>query len=128
MSRATDDRLAHTGHIEGWIWELSIPLAAPFATAAERVDERRVVVVSVTDGVVVGWGEAAPYPGVTPDSVGDAWQTLERGSVLSPTAAAAFDEASADFTAPGHATLGVHRRSGTIDPVIDRGRLGGGSG
>ena len=85
--------------MEGRIWELSIPLTAPFATAIERVDERRVVLVSITDGAVVGWGEAAPYPGVTPDSVGDAWRTLERGSVLSPTAAAALDEATADLAA-----------------------------
>lgn len=81
------------------MWEISIPLSTSFATAAGRVDERRLVLVSITDGITVGWGEAAPYPGVTPDSVDDAWRTLERGSVLSPTAAAALDEATADLVA-----------------------------
>ncbi|MEA3501394.1 MAG: enolase C-terminal domain-like protein [Actinomycetota bacterium] len=85
--------------MKGRMWELSIPLNTPFATAAGRVDERRLVLVSITDGITVGWGEAAPYPGVTPDSVDDAWRTLERGNVLSPTAAAALDEATADLSA-----------------------------
>ncbi len=81
------------------MWELSIPLRSPFVTAAGRIAERRVVVVSVSDGIETGWGEAAPYPGVTPDTLDDAWRTLERGSVLSPTAAAALDEATADLIA-----------------------------
>jgi O-succinylbenzoate synthase len=81
------------------MWELSIPLRSPFVTAAGRIAERRVVLVSISDGTFTGWGEAAPYPGVTPDSIEDAWRTLERGSVLSPTAAAALDEAKADLTA-----------------------------
>ncbi len=81
------------------MWELSIPLRSPFVTATGRVTERRVVVISISDGSSTGWGEAAPYPGVTPDSIDDAWRTLERGRVLSPTAAAALDEATADLTA-----------------------------
>jgi O-succinylbenzoate synthase len=84
------------------MWELSIPLHGPFATATGRVTERRAVLVSITDGVITGWGEAAPYPGATPDSIDDAWRTLERGSVLSPTAAAGLDEASADLKARRH--------------------------
>lgn len=99
MSRAIGDRIPYAGAMNGRMWEISIPLCTPFATAAGRVAERRVVVVSISDGTVTGWGEAAPYPGVTPDSVHDAWRTLERGSVLSPTAAAALDEATADLTA-----------------------------
>ncbi|MEA2024829.1 MAG: enolase C-terminal domain-like protein [Actinomycetota bacterium] len=85
--------------MQGRIWELSIPLRTPFATAAGRVDVRRLVLVSVTDGTLVGFGEAAPYPGITSDTVDDAWRTLERGIVLSPTAAAALDEATADLAA-----------------------------
>ena len=81
------------------MWELSIPLRSPFATAVGQIAERRVVLVSISDGPVTGWGEAAPYPGVTPDTLDDAWRTLERGSVLSPTAAAALDEATADLRA-----------------------------
>lgn len=85
--------------MKGRMWELSIPLRSPFATAAGRIAERRVILVSISDEAFTGWGEAAPYPGVTPDTIGDAWRTLERGSVLSPTAAAALDEATADLTA-----------------------------
>jgi O-succinylbenzoate synthase len=83
------------------MWELSIPLHSPFVTATGRVTERRIVVVSISDGTFTGWGEAAPYPGVTSDSIDDAWRTLERGSVLSPTAAAALDEATTDLSARG---------------------------
>lgn len=85
--------------MKGRMWELSIPLRSPFVTAAGRIAERRVVLVSISDGTFTGWGEAAPYPGVTPDSIDDAWRTLERGSVLSPTAAAALDGATADLRA-----------------------------
>ena len=81
------------------MWDLSLPLRQPFVNATSTVSDRRVVVVSVTDGVNVGWGEAAPYPGITPDTVGDAWSTLLRGSVLSPSASAAIDEAEADLQA-----------------------------
>lgn len=101
---------------DGWMWELSIPLRAPFTSATGRITERRVIVVSVTDGSVVGWGEAAPYPGVTSDTVDDAWESLRRGSVLSPTAAAALDEATADLDARREAmplwrSIGGSRRS-----------------
>jgi len=83
----------------GRMWELAIPLRKPFANAAITVDERRVVIVSITGDGNIGWGEAAPYPGVTPDTADDAWETLQRGSVLSPSAAAAIDEAAADLRA-----------------------------
>ena len=81
------------------MWELSIPLHEPFVNAAVTVEERRVVVISICSDGTVGWGEAAPYPGITPDTADDAWETLQRGSVLSPSAAAAMDEAEADFQA-----------------------------
>ncbi|MFV9673620.1 MAG: enolase C-terminal domain-like protein, partial [Acidimicrobiia bacterium] len=90
--------------MKGRMWDLSIPLRSPFSTAVTTVVERRIVLVSISDGEHTGWGEAAPYPGVTPDSIEDAWRTLERGSVLSPTAGAALDEATADLMA---------RRTGT---------------
>ena len=81
------------------MWELAIPLCSPFTNAVGTVVNRRVVVVSISDGSSFGWGEAAPYPGITPDSVEDVWSTLERGSVLAPSAAAAVDEALADLEA-----------------------------
>ena len=97
------------------MWEISIPLRAPFANATATVSSRRVVIVSISDGTTTGWGEAAPYPGITPDTVEDAWNTLQRGRVLSPSAAAAIDEAHADLQARcdglplWEALGGVHR-------------------
>ena len=85
--------------MKGRMWELSIPLRSPFSTAVGRITQRRVILVSINDGSFTGWGEAAPYPGVTPDSIDDAWRTLERGSILSPTATAALDEATSDLSA-----------------------------
>lgn len=85
--------------MEGHMWELSIPLREPFVNAAVTVNERRVVIVSTAGDGNIGWGEAAPYPGITPDTADDAWSTLQRGSVLSPSAAAAIDEAEADLQA-----------------------------
>ncbi len=85
--------------MEGHMWELSIPLHEPFVNAAVTVEARRVVIISITSHGNSGWGEAAPYPGVTPDSADDAWSTLQRGHVLSPSAAAAIDEAEADLQA-----------------------------
>jgi O-succinylbenzoate synthase len=85
--------------MEGHMWELSIPLHEPFVNAAVTVEERRVVIISICGDGTVGWGEAAPYPGITPDTADDAWSTLQRGSVLSPSAAAALGEAEADLQA-----------------------------
>jgi len=102
--------------MEGHMWELSIPLREPFVNAAVTVNERRVVIISTAGDGNIGWGEAAPYPGITPDTADDAWSTLQRGSVLSPSAAAAIDEAEADLQArsddrPLWDTIGGSRRS-----------------
>jgi O-succinylbenzoate synthase len=83
----------------GHIWELSIPLDPPFVNAAGTVGERHIVIISIGSEDTAGWGEAAPYPGATPDTADDVWTTLERGSVLSPSAAAALEGARTDFTA-----------------------------
>lgn len=98
MSPRLDNPATGSLVINGRMWELAIPMRAPFSNATGTVVERRVVIVSVTDGIVAGWGEAAPYPGITPDTVDDAWATLERGSVLAPSAAAAIDEAMTDLS------------------------------
>lgn len=93
------DRDGGRAGLAGHMWELAIPLCAPFTNATGTVANRRVIIVSISDGTSAGWGEAAPYPGITPDTVDDAWDTLERGSVLAPSAAAAVDEALADLEA-----------------------------
>ncbi len=85
--------------LTGRMWEVAIPLHSPFTNASGTVVNRRVVIVSISDGALTGWGEAAPYPGITPDTVDDAWDTLGRGAVLAPSAAAAVDEALTDLEA-----------------------------
>lgn len=79
--------------------ELSVPLRRPFTTAAGTVDERGLVLVGVRDGDSVGWGEAAPYPGMTPDTVDGVWDSLTGELALTPTAAAALEGAEADLAA-----------------------------
>ena len=88
--------------------DLAIPLRRPFSNARGAVRKRRVVLVGLTEAGITGWGEAAPYPGLTPETAGDVWQTLsEQGAAalrgrrpeLSITAAAALDQALVDLAA-----------------------------
>ena len=88
--------------------EMAIPLRSSFYNARGGVRERRIVLVGLTEGGNTGWGEAAPYPGFTPETAGDAWQALSehgiaalrgRRSGLPATAAAAIDQASVDLAA-----------------------------
>jgi len=90
---------AASAPMEGRIWQLALPLRTRFANARGQITDRRVVLVAISDGTTTGWGEAAPYPGATPDTIDDVWMTLERGTVLSPTATAAVDQAGADLEA-----------------------------
>ncbi len=75
---------------------LDIPLVAPFRTATGVVANRSVVLVAVGDGVV-GWGEAAPYPGQD-ETIEDLVERA-RASSASPALAAALDEALHDHAA-----------------------------
>ena len=88
--------------------ELAIPLRRPFVNARGPVPERRLVLVGITEAGVTGWGEAAPYPGVTAEDVDDVWNALraagirgtrEEGTTLPATAAAAIDQARHDLAA-----------------------------
>ncbi len=96
--------------------ELAIPLPAPFSTAQGSIETRRTVLVGLTADGVTGWGEAAPYPGVTPDTVEGVWACLiGETAALTPSAAAAVGEAEADLEARRHdqplwAALGGSRR------------------
>ena len=72
------------------------------------ISERRVVLVGVTEDGLTGWGEAAPYPAYTPETVGDVWEALTAGSArllggprsgLPATASAALEQALADLAA-----------------------------
>lgn len=88
--------------------ELRIPLLRPFTNARRTVAERGLVLVGVTEAGKAGWGEAAPFPGMTAESVNEVWKALrdragrvlERDlSGLPATGAAAADQAWADWEA-----------------------------
>jgi O-succinylbenzoate synthase len=79
--------------------ELAVPLLHPFTTAHGAESARRTVLVGVSSDGRTGWGEAAPYPGITRESIDEVWQALTSGGALPPTAAAAVEEAEADLEA-----------------------------
>lgn len=88
--------------------ELDIPLRDEFSNARGSLRNRRIVLVSVTESGFTGWGEAAPYPGVTTETATDVRKALESlgGPIqdpglqdLPPTAFAALDQALADLEA-----------------------------
>jgi O-succinylbenzoate synthase len=120
--------------------ELDLPLRQPFGTAHGQTFTRRIVLIGVQDGDSTGWGEAAPYPGISRESIDEVWEALTGRGDLPPTAAAAVEEAEADLRArqagvPLGPTLGgsAHPVEGSIavgiseDPVaavarvVDRG-------
>jgi o-succinylbenzoate synthase len=104
--------------------ELALPLATRFSTAHGAIDERRVVLVGLGDGEATGWGEAAPYPGVTPDTVEGVWACLtDETLALTPSARAAVEEAQADLAArltgrPLWAVIGGFRRPMLASVVV----------
>ena len=93
--------------------ELRIPLHDRFAASAGAISVRRVVLVGLSEDDLCGWGEAAPYSGLTPETTGDVWDALAaagpsslRSGVSRPlppslprTARAAFEQAGADLAA-----------------------------
>ncbi len=88
--------------------DLALPLRAPFANAASSVDVRRLILVGIEQDGLTGWGEAAPYPGITTEDVGDVWSALHQQAELvakrhlghlPATAAAAIDQACEDLAA-----------------------------
>lgn len=85
--------------------ELCIPLGHRFSNSRAAISERRVVLVGVTEEGMTGWGEAAPYPAYTPETVEDVWEALTArgagvlGEALPATAAAAVEQALADLDA-----------------------------
>ena len=88
--------------------ELGIPLHHRFSNSRTAISERRVVLVAVTEDGITGWGEAAPYPGYTPETVEDVWEALAAGgadalrgsrSRIPATASAALEQARTDLAA-----------------------------
>ncbi|MCY3850697.1 MAG: o-succinylbenzoate synthase [Acidimicrobiaceae bacterium] len=54
-----------------------LALASPLVTAHGVVKQREGVLFSISDGVDVGWGEAAPLPGWSQESLTDSRRTLD---------------------------------------------------
>lgn len=89
------------------VW-LRLPLRRRFAGGAGAVAEREVILVGLERDGATGWGEAAPYPGVTAENAGQTWNALlhrsapvlaGRPAVLPPTGAAAVEQAAFDVEA-----------------------------
>lgn len=88
--------------------EVALPFRRPFSMAKATVRSRRTILVGLGDGSLTGWGEAAPFPGVTPETLSEVWEALVGGAdrilagddpPLPSTAAAAVDEARLDLAA-----------------------------
>jgi o-succinylbenzoate synthase len=84
-------------------WALDLPLRQPFVTSAGTITSRRVAVLAISLDGLVGWGEAAPFPGHT-EPFDEAWAHLRTGAGLfdpdlPSTAAAATDQALCDLAA-----------------------------
>jgi len=69
--------------MEAAVSPFSVALATPLSTAAGDIERREGLLVRVSDGDVVGWGEATPLPGWTEpldscrEVLADAVETLE---------------------------------------------------
>ena len=106
--------------------ELRIPLRHPLTNARGAVAERRAVLVGITEAGMTGWGEAAPYPGITTETADDVWQALctragpvLRGdsSGLPATAGAGVDQAWGDLAARLEGVPMWSRGGGSARPV-----------
>ncbi|HSG79688.1 MAG TPA: enolase C-terminal domain-like protein [Acidimicrobiia bacterium] len=79
--------------------EIALPLRSPIVTAYGEVGERHTILVGVEDGPLIGWGEAAPFPGADAESTDDVWHALVEDTPLPPTASAALSTALTDLAA-----------------------------
>lgn len=126
------------------LWQVALPLRVPYVTAGSSLTERRVVIVRVTAGEVVGWGEAAPVPGYSAATVDEVWEALAAAPETTPPvtlpgeARAALSGARADLAAraagqplwralggtgpavPAGAVAGLHREPGDLVAEVDR--------
>ena len=106
--------------------ELRIPLRRPLANARGAVSERRIVLIAITEAGITGWGEAAPYPGVTTEDADDVWEALRAGSdsvfekdlsALPASAGAGVDQAWADLAARQEGVPVWSQVGGAVRPV-----------
>ena len=106
--------------------EFRIPLLRPLSNARGAVFHRRIVLVGIEESGICGWGEAAPYPGVTTESTDDVWRALREKALpilegsrpaLPATAAAAIDQAREDLAARRAGEPLASRVGGSMRPV-----------
>ena len=83
--------------VDATLYQLELPLRAPFVTATGEVTRRMVGIVAITQEGVTGWGEAAPFPGQ--DEPFEAVMMAARNGGMTPCLAAAVDEAVCDSIA-----------------------------
>ena len=89
----------YAGDVPIALVEAAIPLVQPFRNAGTTVDARHVVFVGFERDGITGWGEAAPYPGISPETAADVSTAFEAGAPLPQTGAAALDQATIDWEA-----------------------------
>jgi len=61
------------------LFDVRIPLIAPYRSAGTELDRRRIFVVRLATEAGEGWGECGPIPGYSLDTAADTWSSLERG-------------------------------------------------
>ena len=106
--------------------EFRIPLRRAFSSARGGVSHRQVVLLGIEESGLTGWGEAAPYPGVTTERADDVWVALRdnsrsilegKAAALPATAAAAVDQAREDLAARLAGESLALRAGGRVRPV-----------
>jgi O-succinylbenzoate synthase len=118
---------ARTAAVTLRLVEVALPFHRPFSIARATVRSRRTVLVGLSDGTHTGWGEAAPFPGVTPDDPTEVWDALRdhAGAVIGGTpvdglpltAAAAVDEARHDLAARSAGVTLIEHIGGSHGPI-----------
>ncbi len=80
-------------------WLVAMPLRSPFLTAESALHVRRLVILRLTEGTTIGWGEACPVPGYSRETVDQTWESLTGGGPLTAHARVAVEAAAADLAA-----------------------------
>lgn len=80
-------------------WMVNLPMRIRFRSSATSLDDRLIAVVRMRSGRHTGWGEAAPVPGHTSDSINEVWAQLKHNDTPAGLAGAALAQAAADIEA-----------------------------
>jgi O-succinylbenzoate synthase len=85
----------------GRAWAVNLPMRTAFSSAATTLDHRQLVLFRVDAGGHSGWGEAAPYPGHTVETIADIWSqvTTKPPERFTGLARAALEAATIDLAA-----------------------------